>query len=93
MVKVIDGVYVTDFKKTSNISMTTQHISNYTGKFVCEGNPLNGKMFIEQHITAVSGIGNFGKTRVTVSLLSEPAKHFASIKGLVNAYNNELKTK
>lgn len=91
MHEIMEGVFVDDFKQTSHISMTTAHITNYSGKFVCEGKPLNGKMFIKQSVTAVLSQYKFGKTAASFCLLSEPAKKFKTIKGLIEAYNGNLK--
>lgn len=87
MQEVIKGVFIGDYKQTMHLSFKSERITNYTNRFVCKGQKLDGKMFIKQIVIPVDERGVYGKTKKRYGLL-DAVDDFKTIEELINFYNN-----
>ena len=80
-------IVVRDYQMVIHLTMAKEVREKYSGFFVCEGKPLDGKKFFHESYMKIKGFRKYGKT-TSLFYLDEPnSKSFRTIKGLVSNYN------
>ena len=87
MEKKNNEIEVRDYQMVFHLTMAKVVCEKYSGVFVCEGKPLDGKKFFHELHTKIKGFMKYGKT-TSLFYLDEPnSKSFRTMDALVRFYN------
>ena len=80
-------IVVRDYQMVIHLTMAKEVREKYSGFFVCEGKPLDGKKFFHESYRKIKGFRKYGKT-TSLFYLDEPnSKSFRKMDALVRFYN------
>ena len=80
-------IKVRDYQMIIHLTMDKVARAKYSGIFVCEGKPLDGKKFFQESDTEIKGLMTYAKT-TSLFYLDEPnSKSFRTMEALVRFYN------
>ena len=86
----MNDVTIQNYRNVARLSLSTSHLSKYSGVFDCPGKPLHGRTLIHESETEMNECYEPGKT-TSLFYLSDEAKTFKTINGLIKHYNKESK--